>query len=99
MLKTRDYIFETIERNKEAIRKFGVKRLGLFGSFARGDQKETSDLDFLVEFEHKTFDAYMDLKLFLEDLFNCRIDLVTTSAIRPELRAEILEEAVYVPQL
>lgn len=99
MLKTRDHIFDAIERNLESIRKFGVKRLGLFGSFARGDQKETSDLDFLVEFEHKTFDAYMDLKFFLEDLFSCRIDLVTISAIRPELRDKILEEAVYVPQL
>jgi predicted nucleotidyltransferase len=98
MLNTREYIFETIGRNIEAIRKFGVKRLGLFGSFARGDQKETSDIDFLVEFEHKTFDAYMDLKFFLEDLFNCHIDLVTTDAIRPELRVEILREAVYAPQ-
>lgn len=99
MIKTRDYVFETIERNIEAIRKFGVKRLGLFGSCARGEQGESSDLDFLVEFEYKSFDAYMDLKFFLEDLFDCHIDLVTTNAIRPELRAEILKETVYVPQL
>lgn len=99
MIKTRDYIFETIERNIEAIRNLGVKRLGLFGSVARGDQGETSDLDFLVEFERTSFDAYMDLKFFLEDLFNCQIDLVTTSAIRLELREGILKEAVYVPQL
>ncbi len=55
--------------HREEIKASGVSRLGLFGSAARGEAGEDSDLDFLVELENKTFDAYMDLKEFLEDLF------------------------------
>jgi len=46
---------------------FGVKRIGLFGSFARGEQKESSDIDVLVEFEKPTFRNFMDLSFYLED--------------------------------
>jgi len=77
----------------------GVRRLGLFGSCARDEHSQSSDLDFVVEFERKSFDAYMDLKFFLEDLFDCSVDLVTFDSIRPELRDSILQEVVYVPQL
>ena len=64
---------------------------------ARGEGKETSDLDFLVEFEsgYETFDNYMELKFFLEDLFHRKIDLVTVEALRPQMKAAILEEVVF----
>jgi predicted nucleotidyltransferase len=90
-------ILETLEAHRQAIRAFGARRLGLFGSWARGEAQETSDLDFLVEFEpgQKTFDGYMDLKLFLEDLFGRRVDLVITEGIKPRLRENILREVVY----
>lgn len=88
-----------LEENREAIRSYGVRRLGLFGSFAREEATESSDLDFVVEFEKKSFDAYMDLKEFLEELFKCRIDLVLADAIKPRLQATILGEAVYAPGL
>ena len=65
----RDKILQIIEANRDAIKAYGVRRLGLFGSYARGENTEASDLDFIVEFEKKTFDAYMDLKAFLEKLF------------------------------
>lgn len=58
-------ILQIIEANREKIKGFGVRRLGLFGSAARGEATEESDLDFLVELEIKTFDNYMDLKEFL----------------------------------
>jgi uncharacterized protein len=77
------------------LRRLGVRRLGLFGSVARGDSKEVSDLDFLVELDHKTFDAYMDVKELLERLFQCRIDLVIAEAVKPQLRDRILQETVY----
>jgi len=77
----------------------GVRKLGLFGSVARGDAREGSDLDFVVEFERKSFDAYMDLKLFLEGLFGCRIDLVLADGIKPRLKPVILDEAVYAQGL
>ena len=72
-----------------------MRRLGLFGSAARGEATDSSDLDFLVELEKKTFDNYMDLKFFLEDLFGCKVDLVMKDALKPRLREPILKETIY----
>ncbi len=94
-----EQVLRAIEANREAIRAFGVRRLGLFGSAARGAAHESSDLDFVVEFERKSFDAYMDLKAFLEQLFGCPVDLILTDAIKPRLRPIILAEAVHAPGL
>ncbi len=99
MLKNRDEILITLHRNKDTIKRFGVKRLSLFGSFARGEEKTASDLDFLVEFDRKSFDAYMDFKEYLESLFHCHVDLVLTSAVKPRLRSRILKEAVHAAGL
>jgi predicted nucleotidyltransferase len=98
-MRDRESVLKALEANRDAIRQFGVRRLGLFGSSARGDAGESSDLDFVVEFDRKSFDAYMDLKTFLERLFGCRVDLVLREAIKPRLRASILESAVYAPGL
>ncbi len=76
------------------IKNFGVKRLALFGSFARDEQRFNSDLDFLVELNVKSFDAYMDLKLYLESLFNRPVDLVLSNTLKPRLRNKILKELV-----
>jgi predicted nucleotidyltransferase len=95
MIRDPDQILKIIEANREKIRSFGVRRLGLFGSVARGEATETSDLDFLVELENKTFDAYMDLKEFLEQLFGCKVDLVMKDALKPRLREPILKETIY----
>lgn len=75
----------------------GVEKLGLFGSAARGEWSQRSDLDFIIVLERETFDAYMDIKFFLEDLFGCSVDLVIEENIKPELRAQILSEAIYAP--
>lgn len=92
-------IMQELEENKEAIKEFGVKRIGLFGSYLRGEQKKTSDIDILVEFEEgkKTFDNYMGLKFFLEELFGCKVDLVIFDAIKPYLKQYILGSVKYVP--
>ena len=76
---------------------FHVKRIAVFGSHARGDEHADSDVDMLVEFEEgqKTFDNFMDLKLYLEDLFKKEVDLVTHKALRPELKSNILRDAIY----
>jgi hypothetical protein len=95
MKRTREAVLKQLEDNRDKIRGFGVKRLGLFGSVARGEATEGSDLDFLVELENETFDAYMDLKEFLEELFHCPVDLVLIDAIKPRLRETILGEAIY----
>jgi uncharacterized protein len=95
MHMTRDEILRTLEENRETIRGFGVRRLGIFGSYARDEQTKASDMDFLVEFDEATFDNYFDLKFFLEDLFACQVDLVFADTIKPRIRSAILEEAIY----
>lgn len=89
----------TLGEKTEELKAFGIKRLGVFGSFARGDATAESDIDFLVELEHKTFDAYMNLKFFLEDLFDRRVDLVLSDTIKPRLRQRIESEVVYATRL
>jgi len=76
----------------------GVRRIGLFGSFARGDSRESSDIDLLVESlpEEKTFDRFMKLCFLLEGLFQRRVDIVTLEGLSPHLGPRILKEAVYV---
>ena len=97
MARTKEEIFKTLEQHKETIKGFGVKSMSLFGSAVRGDATENSDLDFVVEFNDKTFENYMDLKFFLEDLFQCKVDLVIPETIKPLLRPYILSELVNVP--
>jgi predicted nucleotidyltransferase len=78
--------------------RFKVKNIGIFGSFARGEQTLKSDIDILVEFdkEGKTFRNYMELKYFLEDLLDLEVDLVMIGAIKDELKETILKEVQYV---
>ena len=77
---------------------YGVKRIALFGSYARGEQNDSSDIDVLVEFikEAVTFDNYMDLKFDLEDLFQKKIDLVIFEDIKPALKPVTLWSAKYL---
>src|SRR3954452_7062400 len=78
--------------------KYGVKSLAVFGSMARGDDHEGSDVDVLVTFEGKaTFDNFMGLKLDLEDLFGRRVDLGTPNTLRPEMRARVEKDLLHVP--
>ena len=95
---TSNQILKKLEENKEKIKSFGVKRLALFGSYLRNEQKEESDIDFLVEFEQdkKTFDNYFDLKFFLEKLFNCKVDLVIKETIKEEISTLSLKTARYL---
>ena len=92
-------ILKTLSAHEGKIKSFGVRALSLFGSSVRGEDTSASDLDFVVEFERKSFDSYMDLKLFLEDLFDRPVDLVLADGIKPSLRAAILAEAIHAPGL
>jgi predicted nucleotidyltransferase len=91
---TRDDILATIHANETRLRELSVQELALFGSFVRGEATDASDIDFLVEFEHKTFDNYLDTKELLEGLFGRKVDLVIKSNIKARLRDRILREAV-----
>jgi predicted nucleotidyltransferase len=95
MSTTVEEIMEKLERHQDDIRAFGVRRLGIIGSYAKGDAKPGSDMDFLVEFDKKKFDNYMDLKFFLEDLFGSRVDLVIAAAVKQRLRKPIFQETVH----
>jgi predicted nucleotidyltransferase len=89
----------TLLRQHEPILKerFGVGKIGIFGSFARGEDRPDSDVDVLVVFRkgEKSFDHYMDCKLYLEDLFGRKVDLVMKGVIKPQLRKPILSEVIY----
>lgn len=78
--------------------RFKVKEIWVFGSQIKEKAKKGSDLDILVEFEEggETFDNYMELKFFLEEVFKMRVDLVLKSALREGIKEEILSEVVYV---
>lgn len=79
------------------MRRFGVKELALFGSMARGQAREDSDIDVLVTFDGPaTSDRYFGALFYLEDLLGRPVDLVTDKAVRPELRPFIEREAVHV---
>jgi predicted nucleotidyltransferase len=98
---TKEEILQKIEESKAKIKEYGIKKIGVFGSFVRVEQNESSDVDILVEFEKGkiTFDNYMGLKFFLEDSLNCEVDLVIVDDIKPRLKPYILGEVVYAERL
>jgi len=91
---TRDQLLKILAENREELRRLGVRRLGLFGYAARDEATSASDVDFLVEFENQSCDAYMELKEFLENQFACRVDLVLADVLKARLRDPILKETV-----
>jgi len=96
---TRREILGALKRNQDVLRKYRVKRIGLFGSYATGRPMKRSDIDFLVEFEEPTFDNFMGLHDSLARLFRRKIDLLTPAgvdSIRIKRVAEnIRKSAVY----
>ena len=99
LMPTRDEILAAIDAHADDLRRLGAKSLALFGSIARGEGSDSSDIDLLVELQPKTFDAYMDVKLFLERALGRKVDLVLADAVKPRLRPMILAEAVRASRL
>jgi predicted nucleotidyltransferase len=88
-----------LQNHREELRRFGVRRIGLFGSMARDEAEAGSDIDVLVDFEpgKKSFDNFMELRFRLEELFpGLRVDLVLQSALKPIIRANIESSVRYV---
>lgn len=96
-VQTREQILDLLHRHQEELRRLGVRRCGIFGSFARNNPHDQSDVDVLVEFQpgQKTFDNFMHLAFFLEDLFGRRVELVTTESLSPYIGPTILSEVEY----
>ncbi|OSZ82350.1 nucleotidyltransferase [Chitinophagaceae bacterium IBVUCB1] len=81
--------------HKDSIKSYGVRQLGLFGSFVRDNRIDNdSDIDLLVDFEKgkKTFDNFMNLSFYLENIFGRKVELVTHSALSPYIGKHILNE-------
>ena len=96
----RDEVVEILGRHSEELReRFNVRSLRLFGSVARDESSEASDIDILAEFEPdmKTFDHFMELSFLLEDLFHRRVEVVTPESLSRHIGPHILKEVEYVP--
>ncbi len=91
-------IFQLLQKHQKKLINLGVSKCGLFGSFRRGEATDNSDIDLLVIFqpEMKTFNNFMDLCFFLEDLFGRKVDLVTPESLSPFFGDRILKEVEYV---
>jgi len=87
-----------LKENKDHLNeRFNVKEIGIFGSFVRGEQKETSDLDILVEFEGRvSLFEIVRLERFLSELLGEKVDLVMKNSLKPRIGKHILREVVYV---
>ena len=97
MLRTKQDILNVLEKNRSRLRALGITKIGMFGSFVRGEQRPDSDIDLLVEFESgkKTFDNFMELSFFLEEALRSKIELVTAESLSPYIGPHILGEVEY----
>jgi len=105
---TRDKVIEGLRKHREELKKFGVKRIGLFGSFVRNEQNKKSDIDLVVEFDESfsskdfkgLFDAYIELSSYLESLFRRKVDILTPISIETirieKVAEEIKRSLIYV---
>ena len=96
-MSSKSKILNMMKEHSGDLKNYGVKKVGLFGSFARSRQNAKSDIDVLVEFERggKTFDNYMNLKFYLEKLFHRKVDLVIKEALKTRIKNRILSEVIY----
>lgn len=96
-MNRKDAINALTQVKPELAGRFGVTTLALFGSTARDVANRESDIDILVAFDGPaTSVKYFGVQFFLEDMFGCRVDLVTEKALRSELRPFVMQEAIYV---
>jgi predicted nucleotidyltransferase len=93
-VRTKAEVIDRLRANGERLRRLGVKRCGLFGSFVRDEAREDSDVDLLIDFSpaEKTFDNFMELAFFLEELLGRRVELVTSEYLSPYIGPHILRE-------
>ena len=94
---TRDRVIQLIREHRADIDRFGVRAISIFGSVARDEAGDGSDVDVMVDFgPEPTFRGYMDLKFYLEDLFGTKVDVVTPGALLPGLEDAVSSEMLRV---
>jgi uncharacterized protein len=96
MITKNDILAKLKELKPILYRNYSVKEIGLFGSFSEGDFSEESDIDILVELEKPIGWKYFSLELYLEQVFNRKIDLVTKNALKDQIKNKILNQVNYV---
>jgi uncharacterized protein len=98
MENLKEYILQSLENNKERFMQFGVSKLGVFGSVARNESNEQSDIDFIVDFEpgKKNYKNFIRTYYLLNEIFQRKIDLLTEKSLKPYMRDKILKETQYV---
>jgi predicted nucleotidyltransferase len=94
---TKEAILNLLAWHRADLDAMGVRRIGLFGSYARGVAAPESDIDVLAVLEQPSFDSYMGVRFFLEDLFHRKVDLVLEGDVKPRLLPRILDEVIYAP--
>lgn len=92
-------ILDALAEHSEKLYALGARKLGLFGSFVRGEQTADSDIDILVTMARPDYFAFTDVMFYLEDLFGRKVDLVPEKNLRKELRSFILREVIDVEAL
>lgn len=93
----RDRTLQILKQHQEALKNLGVQSLAIFGSVARDQAHAESDVDILVDLEMPlTFDRYMNVKFYLEDLLRTKVDLVTWKSLKPQIREIVEREAIHV---
>lgn len=93
----REQVITILKSLKPNLKSLGVHSLAVFGSVARDEAQPNSDIDTLVDLEPPvTFDRYMDVKFYLEEKLNTKVDLVTKKALKPQIWAKVQLEAIYV---
>ena len=97
MVINKEDILKKLKKLKEGIKKnYRVKSIGIFGSYVNNKQKDTSDIDFLVEFEDDAdLFHFIGLSRYLEELFNTKVDVVSKPSLKKELKQQILQEVMY----
>ena len=98
-MTTKEYIISIIRENKKELTRFGIRKVGLFGSYVRGDESDTSDIDLLIDFDPalENFDNYMAVCDIFEQLFKDeRVEIVTKNGLSPYIGPKILKEVQYV---
>jgi len=99
-MNTRDEIIEYLQNNRKfLLNQYHVTKIGLFGSFARNEQKEDSDVDLIIELEDGTKDIYdlkISLKNYLSKAFDRSVDIAREKYLKPYAKKEISKDIVYV---
>jgi predicted nucleotidyltransferase len=97
-MKTLEELRQILSPQKESLcEKYQITQLGIFGSYARGEQTASSDVDFLIDYETApSLLKLIDLKYYLSELLDMEVDIVTKNGLKSRLRDRVLAEAIYL---